>query len=235
MPGTDAEHGARLVVGEPFDISQQDDLALAGRQVVEGGPEDRRPRRGVETLLALVRPPLDGIGPLALGVESGRVDRVQRLHRRRARLPCTGRAGAVDEDGEEPRLERRTSLEPVDARAPGPARCPERPPRPPPGWGRRSGPGGAWAAGSGPPGSRTPPRHPSRSRASISASVSTARQRRARRVRGASPRSTPALADRPLPPTRLALATRSRIEPAKRYGGRRSSVPCNARRTGCGL
>ena len=37
----DAQHGAGLVVGQSLDVTQQDDLTLARRQIVEGGLEDR--------------------------------------------------------------------------------------------------------------------------------------------------------------------------------------------------
>jgi hypothetical protein len=36
IPGSDTEHRARLVVRQSLDVAQQDDLALARRQVVEG-------------------------------------------------------------------------------------------------------------------------------------------------------------------------------------------------------
>ena len=92
IAAADTEHGARLVVGEPLDIAQHDDLALTRRQIIERRFEDRQPSDGVETVLAFLRPAFEGISPLALGVEADRVDGVKRLDWRVRMLPGAGRA-----------------------------------------------------------------------------------------------------------------------------------------------
>ena len=70
----DAERRTGLVVGEPFDISQDEDLTLTWREVLEAGAEDRRQGGGVETVLAVLRPALNRISPLALRIEAAGID-----------------------------------------------------------------------------------------------------------------------------------------------------------------
>ena len=58
---------------------------------------------------------VDGIGPLPLGVETGGIDRVQGLGGRGGVLLGAGRTSPIDEDAEEPGLERRAPFERLDA------------------------------------------------------------------------------------------------------------------------
>ena len=87
IPTADPEGRASLTARESFDIPQHHDLTLTRRQISEGGGEDRRQGRRIEPIVALIGPPLERIGPLALGVEAGRIDGMQGFDRC-ARVLC---------------------------------------------------------------------------------------------------------------------------------------------------
>lgn len=111
----DGEHATDLVVREPLHVPKYDDLALTWRQTVETSPQDRRPSRGIDAVPGLLFPAVDRVGPLSSRIETGRVDGMDSIEGHVMRLAGTDGAGAVGQDPEEPRLERRTPFETIDA------------------------------------------------------------------------------------------------------------------------
>jgi len=116
VAGRDPEHRARVLAGEALDVAQGDDLALTVGEVVERRAQQRCQGGGVDPAVGLVGPRRHGLAPGAAAVEPSGVHGVlDDVDGGAGALPGPGRSGPVDEDAEQPRLERRPPLEAIDA------------------------------------------------------------------------------------------------------------------------
>ena len=109
----DAEHLAHVVGGHPLDVTKHHDLTLTCREAVECGLDTGQPALGDQPLVDRRLPRLGGQRPGARRVEAGRRSARDRPAGRCA-VPSSPRAGPVDQDAEQPGLERRPTLEAVD-------------------------------------------------------------------------------------------------------------------------
>ena len=72
-----AQCPTHLIVGETFDISQEDHLTLTRRQVFEGRCKERHQSSRVETALTVVSPSIERIGPMSFSVKTSGIDRME--------------------------------------------------------------------------------------------------------------------------------------------------------------
>ena len=114
IANADPEHLTCLRARETFGITQQHDLTLSFGELLDRRSQDRRPRGRIEPGLSVVRPRRQRICPLSLSIKARRIHGMDVLKRYGRVFPSTRRAGPVDEDPKEPRLDRRPTLESVD-------------------------------------------------------------------------------------------------------------------------
>jgi hypothetical protein len=115
VPLTDTEYLANIVARESLDISQDHDLALPGREIVECVIQATGPGGGDQPVIG-VRPRLEGLSPRSRRVKArGMYGGPSVSERIDGMLTPTGRLGSIDKDAEQPGLEAGPPLEAIHA------------------------------------------------------------------------------------------------------------------------
>lgn len=112
IPVGDAEECGHVGRSETLDVAQHDDLALQFWQRRQHVANEVRDMGSHDAIVDALRPRHDGLGPLAVGVESvyDFVVGVMGVF-----LARRARSSSVQQNAEQPRRERRSPLEPIYA------------------------------------------------------------------------------------------------------------------------